>query len=380
MTHEQRVKRARGRLVLQAPFFGSLALRLRIEIDPGTKTASADGRTLRFNPDYIAEMTDERLKALVAHETLHCANGHMWRRGPRDHEKWNEACDYAINKILVDAGFDVDRERWLLDSAFDGLSAEEIFQRLPDKPKGGGGQGGKGSGGGADVGEILDPPTGVDDKGTPAPTEAEWKVATVQASKAQKAGSRPGSLQRMLDELVQPRVDWRSVLQRFVQQTAKGDYSWALPNARYISQGLFLPALQSPACPPIVFIRDTSASLDVPALRACTSELLAAVRDAAPESFIVIDADTDVRVTHRFEDSASVDAADIPDPVGGGGTQFDEALKAADSEGACAIIYFTDGDNHDRGHVDETETPVLWALTEPADVPFGEVIELEGGA
>ena len=44
--------------------------------------------------------------------------------------RWNIACDYAINPLLVEAGFELP-EGALLDPAYAGLSAEDIYARLP---------------------------------------------------------------------------------------------------------------------------------------------------------------------------------------------------------------------------------------------------------
>jgi len=125
---------ARSVLVRNYVWFGVLALRLKIIADDAVKTLAVDGVSLFFNPTYFDGLTlDERLFGL-AHEVLHCALLHFARRGNRNHDLWNRACDYAINLILKDAGF-VLPAGVLLDERFRGLGAEAIYAKLENERK-----------------------------------------------------------------------------------------------------------------------------------------------------------------------------------------------------------------------------------------------------
>ena len=64
--------------------------------------------------------------ACVAHEVMHVANGHCWRQGARDPDRWNDACDYAINPIVLSAGLVLPKGA-LIDARYTGKSAEEIY-------------------------------------------------------------------------------------------------------------------------------------------------------------------------------------------------------------------------------------------------------------
>ena len=104
-TTERRISRARTHLLLDKPWFGTLALRLKMEPAPGLGTMANDGTRLRYDEDYVVQRTDAELIALMAHEVMHCALGHMYRAGKREWHRWNEACDIAINGMLRSEGF-----------------------------------------------------------------------------------------------------------------------------------------------------------------------------------------------------------------------------------------------------------------------------------
>lgn len=121
--------RARSALVMEHPFFAVLALRLAFKQDTGCRDLWTDGRTLGFNPVYAATLSEKKLLGALAHEVLHLAFGHHVRRKGRDEKLWNRACDYAINLILLEAGFALP-DGFALDPDFTGLAVDEIYSRL----------------------------------------------------------------------------------------------------------------------------------------------------------------------------------------------------------------------------------------------------------
>ena len=60
------------------------------------QTMATDGVQILFNPDWVLAQTIEELEFTVAHEVMHVDSFHMTRKGDRDHEIWNMACDFAL--------------------------------------------------------------------------------------------------------------------------------------------------------------------------------------------------------------------------------------------------------------------------------------------
>ncbi|MFO7597916.1 MAG: hypothetical protein R6W92_16425, partial [Desulfocurvibacter africanus] len=121
--------KARSELVLDHPFFATLALRLDMREDPSCRTAWSDGRVLAYNPLYIEVLPLEKVKGLQCHEVLHLACCHHTRRGGREPKTWNMACDYAINPILLEAGLELP-SGYLDDPRHHGKSADAIYTAL----------------------------------------------------------------------------------------------------------------------------------------------------------------------------------------------------------------------------------------------------------
>jgi predicted metal-dependent peptidase len=235
------IQAALVRLILgrdaKSPFFATLALRLKLKTDWDCPTAMTDGRSLGYNPGWIADLDLDQTIGLLAHEVLHCAGKHFARRGAREPSKWNVAIDLEINPMLREAGFTLPA-----DGVFPGEgphkdlpkgeAAERYYDLLPDPPSEE--QDGEGEG----PGQNPDPGGcgGVKDAGDKAEQQqaaAEMEVAVTQAAEAAKQrGALPGGLNRLVQEIVNPKVDWRETLREYVSSCARNDYSWSPPNRR----------------------------------------------------------------------------------------------------------------------------------------------------
>lgn len=434
--------RARSALVLDHPFFGSLALRLKFKEDPSCRDLWTDGKTLGYNPVYAAALPEAKLIAAQAHEIMHLACGHHVRRKGRDETLWNRACDYAINGILTDAGFNLP-EGFIAAAEYAERSADEIYgllKLLQDDallggtadgtgedsgddgdgaaPEGGGEERGgnqsdKGAGedqAGGDnnasassgkqaassdtsgenaeagektsfTGEVRDHPgiNGLHNDRAAKAAEQEADVALSQAvQRALNMGDLPAGFSRLVNGLLRPSLNWRELLHRFLENCATNDYSWSSPNRRYISQEIYLPSRRDPQIPHIALAVDSSGSVDQPALEAFCAEL-SSVLDAYDTTLTVLFHDTKVYSSH------TVTRADLPlrlVPQGGGGTDYrpvGEFIEETELQPTC-LIWFTD--LQCTRFPEEPLFPVLWVSSLNTDdkPPFGEVICLAEAA
>ncbi len=359
---------ARTALLLDQPFFGVLALQLVLVERTDIPTMATDGVHLFFSPSFLDTLSRDETIAVICHEVLHCAAGHCWRKDGRDHQQWNIACDYAINPIVADASMKLPAGA-LLDAQWQGKSAEYVYARLPQQPPQAKGQG---QGNGNGCGEVLDAPA-TDEDGNAAPTAADWQQIAAQAVQAAKVrGKLPASLARTFGTLVQPIVDWRSLLRRFVTETTTSDYSWSQPNRRYLHVPLYLPQLHAHACGPIAIAIDTSGSIDDTLLRQFASEVNAIAQDLQPARVDLLWCDARLHRVDTFERGEAVTFK----PIGGGGTDFSPVFDYYDDNPDMApacLVYLTDLQGSFPS--DAPTYPVLWACTYAAGIaPFGEVV------
>jgi predicted metal-dependent peptidase len=362
--------KARAGLILEQPFFGSLALRLTLVEDTKTETACTDGKCIRYNPKYIENLSLPAIKGLLCHEVMHCANNHTTRRDGRSMAQWNIACDYAINPLIESCNMTLPKGG-LVDPAFSGMSAEQIFSRLPPSQNGSGDDPGKCGG----VEDSKDEDGNTASESDKSMVEQEWKVALAQAAQQAKAmGQLPSSIERSVADMLEPVLDWRELLRRFVDTAAKNDYSWSPPNRRYAYLGVYLPSLRSQELKNITMVLDTSASITQDNLRSFASELRSIVEDYRANATVMY-CDSKVAGVEYFDSNDTLDLH----PKGGGGTDFCPPFEKIERDGECpaCLIYQTDGKCYSFPAT--PPYPVLWVLTEKNlsfNPPFGEVLFL----
>ena len=360
----KKITRARTRLLLDHFFWGRLALYLTMNQSTAVPTLAVDGKQIIYNPDFILGLSDELVKSAIAHEIGHCMFEHISRRKARDPKLWNKAGDFAINIVLKDSGFQIGSD-WLYDIKYAGMSAEHIYELLKEEDS----SGGSGSSGDAlcDIRECSDSSAEVADQ------QMEWKVAVAHAAaEAKKRGALPGSMNRFVDEIISPKVPWREVLRRFINQLARDDYTWARPNRKFVALNAYIPSLYSERMGSIVVVIDTSGSIDQPTLNAFASEIRAIAAQARPQEVKVIYCDAEVK---------HIDVFGIGEEMqfkmhGGGGTDFRPPFKHIEESGEppAALVYLTDG----YGPFPEgADFPVLWCCTTNVEGPFGETVQLE---
>jgi predicted metal-dependent peptidase len=386
-TNEQLAQRAlsaaRVKLILgrdaKSAFFATLVLRLQPHVDWQIETIATDGKSLHYCPAFVTGLSPDELVGVLAHEAMHCALAHPFRRSGRDAEQWNIACDLAINPLLVQAGIVLPANRLMPGegtyASFEPFKSADEYYSLLSQPPLSSKDNEDGSTPGTDpggCGQVIDPKH--DDPAGQQQQEAEWTVALVQAQQAaQGRGELPQGLGRTVQEIIHPPADWRSLLRAFVSQQAKNDYSWLRPNRRLLVQGLYLPGVHSEELGDVLLAVDTSGSIDEALLNRFAVEVNA-VLEAYDCTVTVLYHDTDVQATQTWR---TTDGPLQLTPMGGGGTNHTcvfEWLEHASVTPAC-VICLTDLDTEFPASA--PDVPVLWAVIGSREqAPFGQVISL----
>jgi predicted metal-dependent peptidase len=351
---------ARIHLLLDHYFFGRLAMNLKLEEDKTIPTLAVDGKHIVYNPDFILTLTPKLTQSAFVHEIMHCVLEHMLRCNGRDPRRFNAAADYAVNLVLKDSGFQIGPS-WLIDEKYRDMSAEHIYDLL--KPE--------------DVEDLElfdDVQDGATSAGEAIEAALDWEVnvqAAIQAAKMY--GKLPKGMKRFIEELEQPQVPWQSVLQRFVSQTSRNDYSWSKPSKRMTGHGFCMPSLHSESMGVLAAGIDTSGSIDGPTLSAFGAEITAAFNSGHPERMYNIYCDSEVAHVDEIDGNG-----ELPPFVGhgGGGTDLREIFNwlAEHDIKPAALIVLTDG--YTPFPATEPDFPVLWCMTTTVEAPFGETVRI----
>lgn len=361
--HMKRLAKAKTSLILQHPFIGTVALGLPTVLDDTVPTACTNGREVRYNPAFLDELTDEQVTFLVAHECFHPMLEHMYRMKGRHPRRWNMAADYVINQLLVDEKIGKFIDGGCLDRSLYAAgkgTSEGIYALLPESEDGGGG-----------IGDDLREPDG--SPAEQAQEQSEWRVRIAQAAQAAKMmGKMSASMQRLVDEVLQPKVQWQDVLRRFMQRAKTNSRSWARPNRRFLTQDLYLPSVSGEIMGEIVVAVDCSGSIGKRQINEFAAEIRAIHEDTSPTALHVIYFDSKVSHHDAFGPDDTVDIQ----PHGGGGTAFSPIFRFVQDTTmtpvACVVL--TDLYCNDFGPA--PDYPVLWVSNGATNAPWGEVVKL----
>lgn len=364
-TLETKLLKAKIELMTKSVFISTICLSVRHIITDSIPTAATNNTSIMYNPEFIKNLSVAELAGLIAHECWHIAYMHIARRGTRDPILWNVAGDYMINYMLKKAGFalppqglfsDKYDDAWSTDTVYDDIVEEEAdydTSTLMLDIQGTGEEEGDGEGNGnADVKDIL----------VRAHTQARL------AGKDQ--GEIPGEILRVIDKLLNPTVPWDIVLNRFVDNRVREEYSWARKNRRF---SIYLPSLHSYGLGHLTWAIDTSGSQEDKDLQNVLTNIDSVQKMMRPEAMTIIDCDS--RIHRIYEIDANTDIMSL-DFTGGGGTSFLPVLDYVSEHPTQALVYFTD--LYGETHLPEVDYPVLWICnSNHAPANIGETVYID---
>lgn len=346
---------ARVALLINHSFFGNLATRLKmINADEWCSTAATDGRNFYYNSRFICLLKPKEVEFLVGHEVLHVVYDHMGRRDNRDPQIWNIANDYAVNAdlkrhkvgqfitsvpCLYEAKYDGKYSEYIYDDLMKGvskISLDDLIDQLLD--------------------EHMDSEDDSDDeaegKGRPKPMTQEERDALrqeikqniINAAAGAEAGKLPAGVKRLLDDITDPKMPWRDLIQTNLTSLIKSDYSFSRPNRR----GWHMDAIMPGSIPgeeiDVVVAIDMSGSISDKQAQMFLGEVSGMMQMFDGYKIHVFCFDTSVHNPQSFS-SDNLDTMSEYEPKGGGGTDFTSIFDYLKERGEDTkrLIVFTDG-------------------------------------
>ncbi len=405
MDHNEKIEKAKARLMLEHPYIGSVATLLKLDNDRETLTFSSDGITLKYNDEYMEKAPLDEIEFALANGAMHAVLKHQERLNERAGRIWQAATDLTVNNLLVKNGFALPPYVYY-DERFSGMYAEEIYDILKDEMI---------------YNQTLDDaeaPTPDDAKSEEGKEKQEQKEKKEQKEREQGAGNReqqdlvpqapeqvqaesfdpeekealeaelreyfeqifrkykrqgelPKELEFVVPEYFSHQVSWREMLYKYIAAYAKSTYTFVPPNMKYLYRGIYLPSLSSDLLRIVVAI-DTSGSVDETLLSLFLGEIHAIMQSYPNYEIDVITADAKVQSHRVYLPGETLEYT----LSGGGGTDFRPVFAYIDRyvNYPTLLLYFTDG----MGTFPELEPSydVLWVMPEAKEVPFGEVLVL----
>lgn len=402
-------------------------LDLKEDEDQLTLGVRPDGE-LRYNPDYIDDMdSEEKVTFSLAHELGHFITKTVGedRKNGRDklvtaelpedsqdvnavntYEKdgkryavytlWNVASDYAVNDILEQDGFYVDEDSKTPDR-FKNKSSEEIYAKLDDEieegdddippqmknqfkrtddHQSGDGEGGKGKG--EEEEDMKGKASGMSEEERKRQRK-KWEGRIKKAAEgSDRQGDFPGKLGEIVDDIINPTLSWRSLLNQYISREIVRDMTFSSPHKKSYPMGVYLPDVERENLDVTVAI-DTSGSISSELLSQFLGEIQGIKDSYQSVEMDIILADADVQDVHTFKNNQPLDPTNI-EMKGRGGTDHRPVFQWVNQNknGNRILVCLTDGYTTFPDEPPKYDT--LWAVTpngaDKSDFPFGKIVKV----
>ena len=355
----------------ECQFFGALMLFADIQESKEIETAATDGKKIIINKEFFLGLGSKEQNALLLHETLHLALLHVTRRGSRDGFAWNVAADIVVNELIIrNTSFRLPQGA-ITDSSYADHSVEYIYEKIIKNKK-------KYKIPIEDILTQFDTGNVGNEIEKVNEIESYWKdkfqILQASESRIDESGNLPLGLSKEIDTILDPEVDWRHALWKFV---AKTPVDFDDLDRRFVYRGLYLEGLLAESLEVNVCI-DTSGSISHSLLRKFLAELKGILVSYPHVKCDLYWADTNLYGPY------SIDSIDkIPKAEGFGGTSFVPFFKKIEKEKGFLndnhkiAVYFTDGYGD---FPKDTPVSTMWLVPtdclESSKFPFGEVIRI----
>lgn len=385
----------RKKVLIKYPPFGSFLANLPFIEDytclyKGKPTAATDDNAIYYHPDFINSLNEKQQIAVFAHEISHVVLKHLERRTGKDPELWNIACDASINGNLKKDGLELVEEMIERDDALL-FSEEELYEIIKEEEKNNNNkkrpqphvshdswdkkQDNQNNSEKEDNSKNNSKET--DKKDNSSSESSETIDANSFFEKARH--DRIENLKKLKENLVKQAlktnpnkdyknnsinnidgatrlVDWR----RLLENNCRIDKDWTYQNAT-IEYGVLTPHMEDLPIPTIEILLDTSGSINTQLLRNFLKECLGILTYSKIKVGCF---DDDF---YGFQEVRNKNDIENFPLKGGGGTNFDIAVKAFSKDADNKII-FTDG----LADMPNVSAKIIWVVFGKAKInPLG---------
>lgn len=431
---EELVSRARVKLLLKHPFFGSILLRHAVEFyEQGDRPFQTDAYvdlkgTIHVCRQYVERLNEQQTIFLLAHEILHVAFAHLPRMKGKEPELWNQACDIVVNEILIEEKVgectkDAIRSLGAQDKTVDEVYAMLLAQKQNPKyspmyldinsDSGDGdsedGDSGDGDSDDSDSGSgrnnedqhgksgnkegkkdgdgdkkhkaVFGHRRDLPEKFVGDATSSEIEEALLQSAMdlaqgeqaAKEAGKFGSGLARRVLKAIRSKVPWYQRLEFLLTAKCDQHHSWRRPNKRY-QPAVYLPRREKmPGMGEVVIVIDSSGSISDRTLSEFYGHLIGILEQCKPERIHLLFVTTVVEYAKTFERE---DVFEFSKQNWYGGTDMCQGIEWAkkNAPDAQAVLILTDGYTP---YPDREELPLVWIMTEICnESPVGVTLHL----
>ena len=351
-----------------ARFFGFFLMRYPVIWNEEIKTADIGGKVLYVNPTFFLAQTPLQAAGLLLHELLHIAFKHPIRGLGKEDIYWQYACDFWVNSWVLNNTKLQLPDNGLYNSMYHWeMAVEDIYQDLLTRKP--------------DVSFI---PWGEDDCDPSKMDVANDSQAKIQETcidslmlqaailEEQQGDGLFEGVARIVHKLRNPVLPWERILQQWARDRGYTGYNWSKPNSRY---NFYFPTRKASG-----FMKKMVAAIDVSGsiTQRQFDYIIGQIEQArilmAIEECTVILFDDVVVATYTLREGQPISSVELK---GGGGTDLNPMLEAANAINPDVLVVFTD--MHVYNPTVSFKGDSVWLVLDnpKREAPFGKTIHID---
>ena len=375
MSSADKISKAKAKLLVDYPFFGSLASRVDIVQNDDIEAFRANESKLEYSSMFIEEASIDEIEFALANSAMHASLSHENRKNNRSGWLWQMATDYAINDMLVESGLERPYQAHY-SKRFEGLYAEEIYALLKDDIL----RDDEDLEYEADNADDIEKDDSKQNNETKKESSTEqilndqlFEEFVLSEIQKEKDDARfPEAVKRFFSLDAKGKINWRDELRDAIDRYARDDFTMMPPNKKYLYMGFYLPSAISETFNLVVAI-DSSGSIDDELLSEFLSELNYLMLSVPKYKIDVLICDDKIHSHNTFYTGDTLEV----DVKGGGGTDFRPVFSYIEEslEDTKLLLYFSDLDG--VFSKDKPNYEVNWISINDVEIPFGDVILID---
>lgn len=245
-------------------FLSSLLHNFKVEVDnEGTETImhNLNEQTITINGDWFCELEPDMRATALGEQIYHIAFLHEWRKGKRDPELYQKACDEVVRHMLEKTGFTLFPEM-KLDEKYSDQSVEYVYTEMEktwkkdNNPANGKNQGSSSNSGNNNQSKSNDPlgndinPSN-DQPNSHAMTQMQQHLSSASMAEEMVSGKDPSKsgaeFEKVFEKLSDGKLSWNTILQNYLNEVTQGEISYERFDRRMLPYELYLPTNTSRA-------------------------------------------------------------------------------------------------------------------------------------
>lgn len=357
-------------------FIGSMLYKLKISPTTEVRDIFLDGHnsTIKINPSWFNSLTPEYASSMLAHEVLHYSLQHDIRRGNKEPQLYQKACDEVVNNMLMDFGFklpmDIEVNRNYQNQSLEQVYKQVFAEHQQQDPDNSGS-------GGNDLPENQ--PALTNHQQNQRNRDLNQSEMADKASSGMGIGNSNEAFKQLFKEINEGKINWKQLLAEHFNELTQGEPSYHDLDRRMLSLGYYEPVNESEnTCHRVAVALDVSGSISEEQIHIFLQEIKAIAESLNPELISVMTFNTGLVDVLEFKQGD--DLSEIPLNIGGG-TDLEPVFQYYNEPENLPEFLVVFSDLEVWGIPAKPKYHTTWICFDNlhAEVPYGKLIHVNSG-